>query len=247
VPDNATIVVSGGGTGIGRAVAHHLVADGKHVTVVGRRRSPLDAVRAELGRVDVVAADVSTEAGAAEVAECVTLAGRRCAGVVAAAGGLALGADGERSLSEVRTEWQASFESNVLTAVLLVEALRAQLEGCGGRVVLLSSIAAYRGAGGGPYAAMKAALHGWVHDLARELGAYGGTANVVAPGFVPDTEFWADRLTEDGRARRVAQTFLGREGKPGEVASLIGWLFGRDAGWFTGQIISPNGGVVPGR
>jgi 3-oxoacyl-[acyl-carrier protein] reductase len=90
-------------------------------------------------------------------------------------------------------------------------------------------------------------LHGWVHDLARELGAYGGTANVVAPGFVPDTEFWADRLTEDGRARRVAQTFLGREGKPGEVASLIGWLFGPDAGWFTGQIISPNGGVVPGR
>jgi 3-oxoacyl-[acyl-carrier protein] reductase len=46
-----------------------------------------------------------------------------------------------------------------------------------------------RGGRGGPYGAVKAALHGYAYDLARELGAHGGTANVVAPGFVPDTEF----------------------------------------------------------
>jgi 3-oxoacyl-[acyl-carrier protein] reductase len=94
---------------------------------------------------------------------------------------------------------------------------------------------------------MKAALHGWMYDLARQLGEHGGTANVVAPGFVPATEFWAGRLTDDGRARRAAETLVGREGTPGEVAALIGWLLGPHGGWMTGQVLSPNGGAVLGR
>jgi 3-oxoacyl-[acyl-carrier protein] reductase len=220
-----TIVVSGGGTGIGRAVVERLAADGHAVTAVGRRRGPLEA----LG-VDFVTADVSTEDGAAAVADHIG----ECAGVVAAAGGLA-------------GTWQAAFESNVLTAVHLVEALQPKLEADAGRVVLLSSVAALRGSGGGPYGAMKAALHAWMYDLARQLGPHGGTANVVAPGFVPDTEFWEGRLTPENRAERAGQTLVGREGTPQEVASLIAWLLGPDAGWVTGQVLSPNGGVVLGR
>src|SRR5205809_1116575 len=147
----------------------------------------------------------------------------------------------------VRQDWLASFESNVLTAVLLVEALWKALERDGGRVALLSSVAALRGSGGGAYGAVKAALHGFVYDLARNLGEQGGTANVVAPGFVPDTEFWAGRLTSESRRERAAQTLVGREGTPEEVASLIAWLLGPDGGWVTGQVLSPNGGVVLGR
>jgi 3-oxoacyl-[acyl-carrier protein] reductase len=94
---------------------------------------------------------------------------------------------------------------------------------------------------------MKAALHGWVYDLARDLGQHGGTANVVAPGFVPDTGFWAGRLTAESRRERAAQTLVGREGTPAEIASLIAWLLGPDGGWVTGQVLSPNGGVVLGR
>ncbi len=110
--------------------------------------------------------------------------------------------------------------------------------------MLLSSVAALHGSGGGPYGAMKAALHAWMYDLASE---HGGTANAVAPGFVPDTEFWAGRLTEESRGRRAAQTLVGREGTPEEVASLIAWLLGPDGGWTTGQVLSPKGGVVLGR
>jgi 3-oxoacyl-[acyl-carrier protein] reductase len=94
---------------------------------------------------------------------------------------------------------------------------------------------------------MKAALHAWMYDMARQLGPYGGTANVVAPGFVPDTEFWEGRLTSEDRAARAGQTLVGREGSPDEVASLIAWLLGPDGGWVTGQVLSPNGGVVLGR
>lgn len=94
---------------------------------------------------------------------------------------------------------------------------------------------------------MKAALRAYMYDLAREFGSFAGTANVVAPGFVPDTEFWAGRLTEESRATRAGQTLVGREGTPDEVASLISWLLGPDGGWVTGQVLSPNGGIVLGR
>jgi len=242
------VIVSGAGSGLGRAVARRLVRDGFRVTAVGRRREPLDRLASEEpDGIDVVSADVATEAGAERVASQVAAAGLACAGVVNAAGGISPGAARADGLSAVRQDWQASFESNVLTAVLLTEALRGAIERDGGRVVLISSVAALRGSGGGPYGAMKAALHGWVYDLAAELGPHGGTANVVAPGFVPETEFWAGRLTAESRKRRAAQTLTGREGTPDEIASLIGWLLGPDSGWMTGQILSPNGGVVLGR
>jgi 3-oxoacyl-[acyl-carrier protein] reductase len=242
------VVVSGAGTGIGRAVSHRLAAAGFHVLAAGRRPEPLERLAKELApHLDAVSADLATVAGATVVAERVRAAQRRCAGVVAAAGGLSPRGEGAAGLDGVRQDWLASFESNVLTAVLLVEALREAIERDAGRVVLLSSVAALRGSGGGSYGAVKAALHGYVYDLARELGSHGGTANVVAPGFVPDTEFWAGRLTGDSRRERAAQTLVGREGTPEEVASLISWLLGPDGGWVTGQVLSPNGGVVLGR
>ena len=243
-----TVVVSGAGSGIGRAVTTRLIRDGFHVTAVGRRKETLEELAGELGTgVDAVAADVGTELGALSVASKVESAGLACAGVVAAAGGLVPDTAGQDRLTAIRQDWQNSFESNVLTAVLLTEALRERLERDGGRVVLISSVAALRGSGGGPYGAMKAALHGWVFDIAAQLGPSGGTANVVAPGFVPDTGFWADRLTPESRQRRASQTLTGREGTPEEIASLIAWLLGPDGGWMTGQILSPNGGVVLGR
>ncbi len=72
-------------------------------------------------------------------------------------------------------------------------------------------------------------------------------ANVIAPGFVPDTEFWAGRLTAESRQDRAAQTLVGRAGTPAEIASLIAWLLGPEGGWMTGQVLSPNGGAVLGR
>jgi len=242
------IVVNGANTSIGRAAASRLIADGFHVLAVGRRPDPLERLAKELApHLDTVSADLATVEGATAVAEGVRAAERRCAGVVAAAGGVSPGGDGAAGLGGVRQDWLASFESNVLTAVLLVEALYEALDRDGGRVVLLSSVAALRGSGGGAYGAAKAALHAFAYDLARKLGLHGGTANVVAPGFVPDTEFWAGRLTGESRRERAAQTLVGREGTPEEVASLIAWLLGPDGGWVTGQVLSPNGGVVLGR
>ena len=196
---------------MGAAVARRLAAEGRHVTVVGRRRDPL-AATAPSPAGDLVVADLATAAGPVLVANHLAETKRRCVGVVAAAGGLTPGGEGPE-LRAVRDGWQAAFESNVLTAVLLVEALRDHLVEAGGRVVLLSSVAALRGSGGGPYGAMKAALH-----AGRSTWRASWAAAAVPPTswrrVCPGHRVLGRPATDEMRADRVGQTLVGRVGAP---------------------------------
>lgn len=70
---------------------------------------------------------------------------------------------------------------------------------------------------------------------------------MVAPGFVPATEFWTDRLSAELHDSRVAQIPAGRPGTPEEVAAAVSYLAAPDAGWTTGQILQVNGGTLLGR
>jgi 3-oxoacyl-[acyl-carrier protein] reductase len=152
----------------------------------------------------------------------------------------------DSTLQSLASHWQANFESNVLTAVLLTEALLPLLRRPGGRIILTSSIAAQRG-GGGPYSASKAALHGLVFDLATRLGPEGITANVISPGYVVDSEFFLGRMTEAGHRSRVEATLVKRPGEPSDIAETVRWLAGPGGAFVTGQIINVNGGSVLGR
>jgi 3-oxoacyl-[acyl-carrier protein] reductase len=73
------------------------------------------------------------------------------------------------------------------------------------------------------------------------------TVNVVAPGFVPDTEFWTGRLDDEVVAAQLAQIPAGRAGTPAEVAAAVAYLAAPDAGWTSGQIVQVNGGTLLGR
>lgn len=242
-------VVSGGGTGIGAASAKALAEDGYDVLIVGRRGDVLDVaaerIVAEVGRpgaVRPVTADLTDPAQVARVVDAV--AGGPVDVIVNNAGGYLGG--GTATLAEVADWWRANLDSNVLTAVLLTEALLPAVRRPGGRIILISSIAAQRG-GGGPYSAAKAALHGWAYDLASELGPEQVTVNVVSPGYVADTEFFGDRMTRDGHDRRVAATLVGRAGEPADIAAAIRYLASPAAGYVTGQVLGVNGGSVLGR
>ncbi|MFI5492468.1 SDR family NAD(P)-dependent oxidoreductase [Actinoplanes sp. NPDC051859] len=236
-------VVSGGGTGIGRATAGMLAGEGYDVLIVGRRPAVLaDAVKWIGPQATAVTADC---ADPAQIPAVVQAVGDRPVDVLVNNAGAYVAGD-DSTLAELADRWTATFDSNVLTAVLLTEGLRPLLRRPGGRVILLSSVAAQRG-GGGPYSAAKAALHGWVFDLAAQLGRDGITANVIAPGYVTDSEFFAGRMTEEGHRKRVEAALLKRAGEPDDIAETVRWLAGPGGTFVTGQIINVNGGSVLGR
>ncbi|MDF9815813.1 SDR family oxidoreductase [Streptomyces sp. SPB162] len=243
------VVVSGGGTGIGLATAEAFAADGDRVVIIGRRaellRETADKLNATHGEglVSWTAADLGDPEQVREAARFIEGDGPVDVIVTNAGGNVASATDG--TLEGIAAGYRRNFEANVLTAVLLTEALLPQLRRPGGRIVHLSSIAALRGPGS--YGGAKAALHAYTFELAQRLGTDGVTANAVAPGFVGDTEFFGDRATPDFVASRVSQTLTGQPGTPNEIAAAIRYLASPEAAYVTGQILHINGGAALGR
>ncbi|MFI2639653.1 SDR family NAD(P)-dependent oxidoreductase [Streptomyces sp. NPDC018610] len=241
------VVISGGGTGIGLAAAQVFAAGGDRVLLLGRREEVLR--KADVPGALTFAADVGDVDGARAAARFVADELGAVDVLIHGAGGsgrLEPQVERDDPLDLVADNWTVNFRINTLTAVLLTEALRDRLAEPGGRVLFLSSIAAYRGSGSGAYAGCKAALHPYAHDLARRLGPHGITVNVVAPGYIEDTEFFGDAMDDEQRARRIAETSNGRAGTPGDVAATLHWLASPAAGHITSQIIQVNGGAERG-
>lgn len=242
-------MVSGGGTGIGCAVARAFARSGDRVAIVGRRSHVLEraarGLRRETGRsIAWFPADLSRPDDVEWVAkELLSELGPTVDVLVNNAGGVP--GTREDGVAGVAAAWQAAFTANVLTAVLLTEALTPHLSSPGGRVVTLGSIAALRG--GGVYGAAKAALHAWSFSLAAELGPQNVTVNVVAPGYTEHTELFRDAMTEERRGRLVSETLVGRAGRPEDVAAAVYYLASPEASFITGQILHVNGGALLGR
>ncbi|MER6140008.1 SDR family oxidoreductase [Streptomyces sparsogenes] len=243
------IVVSGGGTGIGLATAEAFAADGDRVVIVGRRaevlREAADKVNAAHGAALVTwtSADLSDPGQTRRAAEAIAEDGPVDVVVTNAGGNVAPGNDG--TLEGIADQFQRNFSANVLTAVLLTEALLPHLTRPGGRVVHLSSVAALRGPGS--YGGAKAHLHVYTYDLAKRLGPEGVTVNAVAPGYVQDTEFFGERGTPEFIARQIGQTLTGQPGHPAEIAAAIRYLASPEAAYVTGQVLHINGGAQFGR
>ncbi|MFF3941225.1 SDR family NAD(P)-dependent oxidoreductase [Streptomyces phaeofaciens] len=241
------VVISGGGTGIGLATAHAFAADGDRVLLLGRRAEVLEKAGVE-GALSH-AADLGDPAAVRGVARFVAEEFGTVDVLVHGAGGtgqLEPPSDSDDPLDRVAHNWTVNFRGNTLSAALLTEALKDRLASPGGRILFVSSIAAYRGSGSGAYAGAKAALHPYAHDLARELGPRGVTVNVVAPGYVEDTGFFGEAIDPARRERLIGDTSTGRAGTPGDVAATLHWLASPGAGHVTSQIIQVNGGAERG-
>jgi 3-oxoacyl-[acyl-carrier protein] reductase len=236
------VVVTGGGTGIGYAVAATFADLGDRVTITGRREGVLGEAAARLGARPV--AFDATHPAAVEQA-LAHLPDRVDVLVNNAGGNTDLGADAPRpgDLAALAASWRAMLEANLLSAVLVTAALGSRLADHA-RIVTIGSIAARRGAGS--YGAAKAAVEAWSASVAAELGRRGITANVVAPGLVEGTEFFGDRLTDERRERLVGETRNGRAGTPSDVAATVAFLCSREAGHVTGQVVHVNGGAYFG-
>jgi 3-oxoacyl-[acyl-carrier protein] reductase len=145
-------------------------------------------------------------------------------------------------LAQLKANWLANLDANLLSAVLTTTALDSRLTTA---VVHIGSIAGARGAGS--YGAAKAALTTWNLEVAKELGPRGITSNVVAPGFTADTEYFQGRLTGERRASLLEATMTKREGTVTDIAETIHFLASPGARHLTGQVLHVNGGALTSR
>jgi 3-oxoacyl-[acyl-carrier protein] reductase len=145
--------------------------------------------------------------------------------------------------------YRRMLEINVTGTMLCSRhALPAMIEQKHGRIINLSSQLAQRAVGGGgfaAYAATKGAIESLTRALASEVGGHGITVNAISPGGI-ETDMSKDVMTEEYRARRLAELPLRRFGDVADVAYCAVVLAADEAGYLTGQILHPSGGWVSG-
>ncbi|MGA6175070.1 SDR family NAD(P)-dependent oxidoreductase [Streptomyces sp. NPDC012600] len=243
--DGRTVVVTGGGTGIGRAAALSFAALGAaSVIVTGRRKERLDEVAELHPAIVPVTADVTTREGARAVADAVSTHGGALDVLVHNAGVFRftpLSALDAGTAREV-------LDTNVLGPVLLTAELLPLLRSPGAALVLVSSRGGHNpGVDSSLYSASKAAVDSFTRSWAAELAPRGIRVNAVAPGFVRTEAYAANGLgleQVEGLFAGVAATIpLGRVAEADEVARWLTFLADPANALVTGQVITVDGGL----
>ena len=244
-------LITGGGTGIGAAIAARLSEMGARITVVGRRPEPLEEVADGLDGVQVVPFDVTDEAA---VEEGLTSATERL-GPVDVLINNAGAADSSPFTRTTPDAWRAMLDVNLTGAFLMSRAvLPGMVERGWGRIVSIASTAGLKGyAYVAAYCAAKHGVIGMTRSLALEVAPKGVTVNVVCPGYT-ETELLSESVANivdktgasenEARAQLLESNPQGRFVSPEEVAEAVAWLVSSNAGAITGQAIVVAGGEV---
>src|SRR6266566_7365360 len=249
--DGRHALVTGGGRGIGRAVAAALTREGAIVTVLGRREGLLADAVARRDAAGYVVADVTDAPAIAEVIEQARKRRGEIEILIANAGGVETSPFAEADAEQFRR----MFDLNLLGVVNAARpVLGGMVERGFGRIVAVASTAGLKGyAYVSAYCAAKHAVVGLVRSLALETAKSGVTVNAVCPGYTQTAllEGSIDNIIKKtGRSREQAIAELskhnpqGRLVAPSEVADAVLWLCGEGAGAITGQAIAVAGGEV---
>lgn len=245
--EQLSVLVTGGGSGIGAATALRLARSGTKVTIAGRRLEPLEQVAREAGPLcKVVCGDVTVAADRERMIAAAVEHGQGLDGLVNNAANMLRGpitALDEEAVVDL-------FRSNVVSAMMLTGLAVPHLERRGGAVVFIGSVHARRAyPGASPYAATKGAIEVLTRVLAAELGARKIRVNCVIPGAVStELNVRAGLFTAQEAESRLAamanEHALKRIGQPDEVAQAIEQLL--TAPWTTGAALAVDGGLSLG-
>lgn len=244
------VLITGGGSGMGEAMASAFAQEeGAAVAILGRSANRLRRVAERLGPdVFYYQADVSQRQQVENAVQAVVEKYGHIDVLINAAGFSGNGVKTDLPLVEAEQDWDHVQETNLKGSFLMTMAAAPHLPRPGGRVIFISSIAAYTGgsrAGSVVYAASKAGMHGLTYGFARELSAQGITVNAIAPGFIADTGFtghWSDERVQG----IVSQVPAGRAGQVDDVSGAALYLASPRASFVTGQILNVNGGWLFG-
>jgi 3-oxoacyl-[acyl-carrier protein] reductase len=238
-------LVTGGGRGLGRAIAVRLAQEGAKVAISYRSNDAAAGETAELVR--QAGAGCETFKGDVSSSEDVEALMK---GVGEAFGPVEIlvnnaGTTRDNILLRMKDEeFEEVLATNLKGTYLCTRAvLRGMVRARWGRIVNISSVVGLVGnAGQANYAASKAGMIGFTKSVAREVAGRGITANAVAPGYV-ETEL-TGRLPENVKERILGQVPVGRFGEPEEIAEVVAFLAGERAAYVTGQTIAVDGGMV---
>ena len=242
-------LVTGGGTGIGAAIATTLARAGAAVTICGRRQQPLQTIAEGDSNIRAMTADVTDETSVVKLYQQAEAAGEPIDIVVANAG-MAESAPAHKTSLDL---WTRTLNVNLTGAFLTVKpALAGMRERGRGRIVFIASTAGLKGyAYVAPYVAAKHGVVGLARALAVETAATGITVNAVCPGFT-DTPMLNESIRHivettkrneaDVRASLAKRNAQARFVQPKEVADVVLWLCSDAAAAVTGQAIAVSGG-----
>jgi NAD(P)-dependent dehydrogenase (short-subunit alcohol dehydrogenase family) len=234
------VVVTGGASGIGRACAEALLADGRPVALWDLAESVTE-VAAQIGAHGIIL-DVTDEDAVASAVERSAAALGGINGLVHAAGTLSVDPIGQLTADL----WDKVLDVNLRSHALIVQALLPYLRTASDAAIVgISSIEGLVGSGAIPaYCASKAGLLGLTRSLAHQLGPDGIRVNAICPGYI-DTPMLAMALEFPGlREHLEAKSPLGRLGRPEEIGSVAAFLLSTKASFMTGAEVVVDGGTI---
>src|SRR5271170_619239 len=243
--DGRSVLITGGGTGIGKGCAQHFLGYGATVTIAGPDGDVLESSAAELrdatgnDAVRTAVCDVTEE----ELVHRAVATATEDGGLDVLVANAGTAWPGPVQLLD-KAQWHIAYDVNVVGTALCIKHASPVMRSRGtGAVVAISSVEAVRASKFMPaYNVTKAALDTLVACAARELGPLGIRVNGIRPGVVL-TEAVRAQLTEKSLQAGLRQTYLGRLGTPADIAKAAAFLASDDASWVTGQMLNVCGGL----
>jgi 3-oxoacyl-[acyl-carrier protein] reductase len=244
-------VVTGGASGIGRAVCERLAREGASVVVIDVDRDGAGEVADGLATETMVAVvDVADSGSVADAFQAVDGRFSRVDIVVNSAGVASVDPvtgetpfDADLPIAITDGQWDRMLAIHLNGTFYCTRAAAHRM--CrtgGGAIVNIASVAALSGGGMVHYSSAKAGILGFTRAVAQQVGPFGVRVNAVCPGLV-DTPM-TRAVTSEAKEHVIARTPLRRAGEPDDIAKTVFWLASDESEFVTGQWISPNGGLL---